>query len=100
VVCDVTFEDALSKAAGVEPFLGSVAEVWIEDGTVALLRLTFRWQRHVPEVFGAFEAWLADTHPEDERAMWGPERNHPAVTPESVALWEEYTAEYIAERYG
>jgi hypothetical protein len=32
--------------------------------------------------------------------MSGGSDNHPAVTPESVALWKEYTAEYIAEKYG
>ena len=32
--------------------------------------------------------------------MHGPEGDHPAVTAVSVALWEQYTAEYIAEKYG
>ena len=98
-VCDVTFEDAVSRAAGFEPYPGSVVEVWIENGTVALLRLNFDWPRHDHEVAAPFRAWLSETHPEDASAMYGPEGIQPAVTPESTALWAEYTAEYIAEKY-
>ena len=100
VECDLTFEDAISKAAGLGPYPGSLATVWIEDGAVTLLTLRLDFRQWFPEVGGPFGAWLSEAHPEDQRVMHGPEGDHPAVTAVSVALWEQYTAEYIAEKYG
>ena len=40
--------------------------------------------------------WVRDTHPEDLDVLYTPEFDAPIRTPEAIALWEQYTKEFVA----
>ena len=70
-------------------------------------------KNYVPDRFGFFKSetwtpfltWLGETHPEDLAAMFSgltfveigllPGEPKPALSPESIALWEKHTLEFV-----
>ena len=50
---------------------------------------------NVGEAFAVFRDWVLENHNEDEATMYGP--SGPLYTSEAIALWEQYTDEFVAE---
>jgi len=48
-----------------------------------------------------FETWLREHHADDMAAMLeSPDDQTPLLTPESIGLWEQHTAEFVAAQNG
>jgi len=91
-------ENAWSHALGVGPFAGSSIYFTIADGQITELSNTFNTARFSPQVWEPFVGWVSDIHPADIDVMFSAERDltsDPNLTPESIALWEQYTDEFV-----
>lgn len=99
VICSYTFENAWSEALGVGPYTrGNTFLFTIEDGQITELTNTITTNKFSPEVWEVFLAWVEDNHPEAVPIMFdrtGPEEV-PIMTAEAIALWEQYTEEFVA----
>lgn len=98
VRCFYEVENAWSRALGVGPFAGSSIYFTIADGQITELSNTFNTARFSPQVWEPFVGWVSDTHPADIDVMFSAERDltsDPNLTPESIALWEQYTDEFV-----
>lgn len=98
VSCAYSWENDWSRALGVGPFGGSEFRFVFEDGRITEVTNNFNL-RGLPRGWDPFVDWLEQAHPEDVPVMidesfaLGP---IPYLTPESIALWEIYTDEFVA----
>ena len=99
VTCTYIHGNAWSEALGVGPFDGSQWVFVIADGQIQELRQTFDFSAFGPQANLPFRIWLEDNHPVDFVLMTGSEDilgGSVTLTPESIALWEQYTNEFVA----
>ena len=97
VTCTYTFENAWTGAIGVEPITGSFDFI-IADGLIVDLTHNFNLDDFGP-VWSAVEDWLLGNHRDDAvNVMYNAGRTHSQKTPESLALWEQYTQEFVASQ--
>lgn len=122
VRCDVTHSDALSDALDQGPYEGAYhmrvgyagdekLGVTINETTVTeSLFMDFPSFQFTSGTWRPFVTWLEDNHPEDVSSMFAGEvqsndiefllrvgERKPSLSEESVALWAQYTAEFVAE---
>jgi hypothetical protein len=86
-----------TRALGVDP-VDTVADIKIADGevTYADLRIPGRFYQ---QGFGRFTAWRDQRYPEAAEIMQDVNAQ-PILTDESIALWRQYTEEFVAEHSG
>ena len=96
VFCTYTMENAWSRARGVGPFPNSKFWFTIADGKIQQLTHLFEISEFSPQVWDVVRKWVRDTHPEDLDVLYTPEFDAPIRTPEAIALWEQYTKEFVA----
>jgi hypothetical protein len=96
VTCSYTMNNAWSRALEVGPITGGF-DFTVADGQILELTHFFNLGGFDP-VWGAFRKWVRDKHPEDIMGMYmvSDLRWTPHYTPESMALWEQYTDEFVA----
>ncbi len=92
VTCTYTHNNAWTRALGVEPVTGTFNFV-VSDGEIAELNHIFNWSDFAP-VLAAFTEWVGSNHLEDMDVMIASAGY--VLTPESIALWEQYTSEFVA----
>ena len=101
VSCTYSFENDWSRALGVEiPEMGNVFTFEIIEGKIHYVEARVS-QGFLDGVWNSFLTWLEEAHPDDlgtmfigtPRAAWP--GNRPSLTPESLALWEMYTDEFV-----
>ena len=100
VSCSYIHGNAWSEALDVGPYDGSKWVFVIGDGQIQELRQTFDFSEFAPQANLPFRRWLEDAHPADFMMMTQPEDKWGSVTltPESIALWEQYTNEFVASQ--
>lgn len=95
VTCKYTMENAWSKALGVDPISGGSFHFVISEGLIQEIT-------HLPnlaslsDVWGRFHTWVGTNHPEDRQTMYLNDGRAASWTPESVALFDLYTDEFVA----
>jgi hypothetical protein len=96
VDCGWTFDNAVMRVLGLEPATGQVS-LLIADGHVKSL-VDSSWSdggRY--EARATFNAWLEDNHPNDVATMMELIDSEPLLNSASIALWQQYTDEFVAE---
>jgi hypothetical protein len=98
VSCAYTYEDALSEALGVGPFDGSRWDLVIVGGQIQVAEEVWDGTDYKLQAGNVFRQWLSNNHPDDMRAMidFDSALSSMLTTPESIALWEKHTQEFIA----
>ena len=116
--CIVTHETAWSRAMDAGPYESEFPLRVLHEGDSTLRgtieRSTVSERAHaqfpqtvfVEEAWEPFLDWLEQNHPDDIQTMFGattftdigllPGQPLPAVTPESIELWQEHTASFVA----
>lgn len=95
VTCDYEVENAISQVAGASPTYFGTFVFEIVDGEISAFFNQF------PGAIGAwvpFQAWADEFHPTEAADViyerQGLSRNQPALTDESVDLWDRYVDEF------
>ncbi len=100
VRCPFTYQLLGSTELGVGPFEGSAFTVTVDNTTGLITDVTNMWDgaEFTVAVADPFTAWLTTNHPDAEATMRVD--GSPALTPESLALWEQYRHEYVQHVLG
>jgi hypothetical protein len=98
VECAFTATTDLTRVLGLLPQTGQV-KLLIEDGYIQSLTETTVSQGDTLEVLQTFHDWVAENHPGDVDTMISPSLRV-QDTPESMALWDRYVDEFVAEHEG
>jgi hypothetical protein len=95
VRCPFAYHLLGSRELGVGPFEGSHFTVTVDDATGLIADVTTTWigNDFMREVGDPFTEWVTTTYPDAEATM--SVNGGPALTPESLALWEQYRHEYV-----
>lgn len=98
VSCTYMHGNAWSEALDIGPFDGSEWVFVIADGQIEEIRQTFDISEFSPQAYLVFTGWLRENHPSDRSTMIAVvgAREAPILTPQSIALWEQYTNEFVA----
>ncbi|MGI9608723.1 MAG: hypothetical protein ACR2NL_00360, partial [Acidimicrobiia bacterium] len=100
VTCSYTHANAWTRALDVGPFNAGEAVYVIEDGLITSYSYDLTSSGFSQHAWNVFVRWTADNHP-DEIVVIVPDRCcTPSMTPEAIVLWEEFTAEFVAEQAG
>ncbi|MCP3973655.1 MAG: hypothetical protein GY720_04100 [bacterium] len=101
ITCAYDYSNAWSQALGVGPFSGNTFDFVIADGQILELRHTVGiLNDYSPQVWEVFTGWLTSNHLSDRLTMIrtvSDGTQFPIPTPESIALWDQYTQEFVAE---
>ncbi|MFP3883559.1 MAG: hypothetical protein ACLFWH_14760 [Actinomycetota bacterium] len=102
VVCDLTVENAWSRALGVEPIENWYVGMGFEDGDITYARLSTPIKRFDPEVWSPFRDWVIANHRQDYLIMYDRTRflEYPYLDEKSIELWRQHTEEFVAEHNG
>jgi hypothetical protein len=98
VVCTYTMENALSRALGVGPFVGSSFEFMVADGRIQQVVNDLDLSLYSTQVFEVFVEWLLDAYPGDFGVMFVHLPNGyvaRSTTPEALVLWERHITEFV-----
>lgn len=121
VRCDVVHQNAISQALGEGPDEGAYhmkvmyagdekLGVPITETTVTeSLQIDFPSSGFTAGTWRPFTAWLEQNHPQDIDSMFAAEQGslpvmlsggerQPSFSPESIELWRQYVAEFVAEQ--
>lgn len=96
VMCAVTFDNAWSRVQNLAPDSSSRFTIEVRDGLIVSAMLSYGPTTSGNQSYTAFGEWVRDTHPEDAAVMFVYD-TAPALTEESIQLWEQYTREYVRE---
>ena len=98
--CAFTYHLLGSNELGFGPFAGSEFAVTVDNASGLITDVFNQWNgdQFMRQVGDAFTEWLTTTHPESTAAMSAGDT--PALTPESLALWEQYRQEYVQHVLG
>jgi hypothetical protein len=94
VTCTYTQENAWSRALQVESGPGTFDFITSNGQILKLHRNPVKG--FYSPVVGKFFGWVLTTHQEDIEVLYLASPDLPRLTPESIALWEEYTNEFVA----
>ena len=119
ITCDVSHENAWSRALDVGPYRGEFPMRVMHEGDdylgTEIQRSTvttrtyaqFQLSSFLRETWDPFVAWVDDNHPEDLAVMFTPQtfpeiailagQPTPSLTAESIALWRDHTQTFVAE---
>ncbi len=122
VRCDVSHSNSISEALGEGPHEGAyfmkVLHAGDEKGLTPInettvtesLQISFPVLEFTISTWRPFVAWLETNHPEDVSLMFASEvqsgdvelmlaagEREPSLSEESIALWSQYTTEFVAE---
>ncbi len=114
VNCPWVYDSKWHQALGLEP--SSMLQVFfIREGKIQEENETNSRATDVERVWTSFRSWVDKNHPEDVAMMYNTEGEDPEnafvrynngvgtnnnTTTESIALWEQYTDEFVAEMTG
>ena len=91
VRCTYFISNDLTEALGVGPYSGGLFEVTSEDGRITVVvNVEENRDTMFEEAGQPFVTWVEERDPEAFQIMDG------ALTPEALALWEEYVDEFVA----
>ena len=97
VTCAYVMQNAWSQALGVGPFTGSRFYFVIDNGQIEQVNHGFDFSRF-SQVYNVFFEWVSDAHPGDADVMIADSSGNFRLTPEAIALFEQYTTEFVSSR--
>jgi hypothetical protein len=100
VSCRYAFENELTRGLGIKPVTGSF-RVFVEDGAISWVTDQFDFVTYF-DFWRTFMDWVLSTHPDDVQQMYGQSpgvSTYPLLDQTSIALWEQYTDEFVASPY-
>jgi hypothetical protein len=95
VECPWVYDSRWHQALGLEPSSMTQGFV-IRDGKIQDEYETNAEAPDVTRVWGEFRQWVGTNHGADIATMYD-ESGGPRLSPESIALWERYTEEFVTE---
>ena len=98
VTCTYVMQNAWSQALGVGPFTGSSFYFVIDNGQIEQVNHGFDFSRFSSQVYNVFFEWVSDAHPGDVDVMIADSSGNFRLTPEAIALFEQYTTEFVSSR--
>jgi len=100
VSCTYIFGNAWSDTLGVGPFTGSSYDFVIADGRIQEMKNNFDPREYGPQANDVFRRWLRSNHETTSMIDDASANQAPILTAESIALWEQYTKEFVASLAG
>ena len=101
VSCDYWYSNKLTRTQSVEPMTGRHT-VFVKNGAIDRMIDVFLPFAYL-DFFG-FIDWVSTNHPDDFHLMFRFSRylspNYPLLDPTSIALWEQYSDEFVASTRG
>lgn len=91
VDCSNVFENDWSRALGHAP-IGGELQVLVSEGEI--VTLVSGLDGDFGAIWDTFRIWIDQNHPVDYDLMYG--GTGPLLDPASIALWEQYTEEFVA----
>ena len=99
VDCPWIYGSDWHRALGFEP--SSMQQVFlVKDGKIQEETSSSSDENEVARVWNEFRTWVAGNHGADLATMYDDVDGGAHLTPESIALWEQYTDEFVAEMEG
>jgi hypothetical protein len=96
VDCPWTYDSDWHRALGLEP--SSMMQVFlIKDGKILEESETNIDDANATLVWDSFRSWVEFNHGADVATMYDDESGGAHLTQQSIALWEQYTDEYVTE---
>jgi hypothetical protein len=95
VRCDYLSENDWTRAVSQAPVSGFI-EILVTDGQITGLVHTGEIAQF-DEVWDTVARWVAEIHPETVSQSLTPDLRRPILDANSVALWYQYTDEFVAE---
>jgi hypothetical protein len=97
VDCPWTYDSDWHRALGLEP--SSMQQVFlVKDGKIHEESESSIDDADVSLVWDSFRSWVEFNHGADVATMYDDQNGGARLTPESIALWELYTDEFVAEK--
>jgi hypothetical protein len=93
--CDFVVENEWTRALGLEAASGEFM-ILVEDGQIRNLAEFIDNPRALDQAFETFDAWLEENHG-GAIATMRDESGGVSFEPDSIALWEQYTDEFVAQ---
>jgi hypothetical protein len=98
VRCSYEFENDWTRAMGHAAVTGNL-QLLVSEGEVIKLTSALDTAQF-GDVWEAFLTWMIENHPDDFDQMYVSGGTAPLIDPTSIALWEQYTEEFVAEHAG
>ncbi len=98
VQCTYAHDNAWSRALGMDQINdGGTFTFVVADGTINSFVHGWQQQTFSPAVWEVFVTWVRDNHVDQLPVILADECCTAITTPEANAVWQELTAEYVAE---
>ena len=96
--CDFSLHALGSAEIGRGPFAGGYWAVHVQDGKIVYLQSDFPYSTNgfATQMWEPFEAFVSNNYPDDHSAMYDEQLDFGKLTAESVRLWEQHVADYVA----
>ena len=98
VRCTYEFENDWTRALGHAAVTGTL-QLLVSEGEIAQLT-SFLDTGQFGDVWEGFLTWIAENHSDDFEQMYVEGGTAPLIDPASIALWEQYTDEFVASVEG
>ena len=98
LTCDYEVHALGSDELGRGPFGDSYWSLHVRDGQIVYASPQFPFEANgfSAEMWEPFLAFVDASYPGDADVMYNDNRSEPAVTPESLQLWEQHVSDYVA----
>ncbi len=103
VRCSYTIQGPINERLGLGPYQGNSFLLEISEGRITRVDHQIVAFDFYTDVEVGFNSWIVQNHPDDfaimnegDRLIGGDYPSFPHLTAESIQLWEQYTAEYLA----
>jgi hypothetical protein len=104
IECAMLFDSKVGRVLGLEPVEGLVSilasEGHVRRATHSVAGDNTARPGLYDQAWDEFRAWVGTNHAEEVDSMYDRARSSPKLGPESTALWEQYTDEFVAEMGG
>jgi hypothetical protein len=96
--CDYRLHALGSEQLGRGPFEDNYWSLHVRDGQIVYARseIPFGTNGFASEMWEPFLGFVESTHPDDVDVMYSGDRSTSNYDPESVRLWEQHIADYVA----
>jgi hypothetical protein len=102
VACPFIRETDWIRALGLEPVTNNIYEILVAEGQIQSVVETDNGETSTDgmfEAFRMFRAWVSRNHPDDGARMYG-SGDQVLLDPDAIALYEQYTDEFVASLEG
>jgi len=96
--CDYRLQALGSEELGRGPYEDNYWSLHVQEGQIVYARSEFSYDTNgfAGEMWEPFAAFVESTYPDDADLMYNDDRSASRHDPESVRLWEQHVADYVA----